>query len=316
MGHLLGRTLRSAASLAVLLGLNFLLPRWMPGDPIVHLLGAQDHARYPELVEQLTARYGLDRPLSAQFGLYLKQLAAGDLGVSYHYRAPVGPLVCRRLLWSLVLVVPALALGGLSAIGLGAVAGWRSGTRWERWLTLALVATRSIPQYGLAMLALYALAFGLEWFPLGGLSTDGGPAAIARCAALPVLVLGLSSASHLYLVMRNGVADLRSRPFVTAARARGLAPGAVLGRHVLPNALLPFVSLFALGLGFAVAGALLVEIVFSWPGMGTLILAAVDNRDYPLLQGAFLAVAVSVLAANWVADLALGWLDPRLRRSA
>lgn len=310
------RSLRYGASFCVLLAINFFLPRWMPGDPLVHLLGIEDYVRFPDMVAVVRAQYGLDQSLLTQFVLYLRNLAAGDLGHSYHFGAPVGDLVLRRLGWTLVVVVPAIGLGGLLAGALGALAGWRQDTRTERWLTLGLLSLRSVPQYGLAMLALFGLAFHLGLFPLGGLSTDGGLASILHHAFLPILVLGLSSAAHLFLVMRNTVVDIRRRPFVTAARARGLSSATVLMRHVVPNALLPFLSLFSLSLGFSVAGALLVEVAFSWPGMGTLILSAVENRDYPLLQGCFLLISVSVLAANWLTDILTGWVDPRLRQSA
>jgi peptide/nickel transport system permease protein len=314
--HILRRSLRYAISLMALLLLNFCLPRMMPGDPVVHLLGVDDAVRFPQMAAELKARYGLDRSLPEQLALYVRALAVGDLGHSFHYGVPVAGLVWRRLLWTLVLVVPALGLGGLLAGAVGAAAGWRGGSGWERAVTLGFLALRSVPQYGLAMLALFFLAFRLDAFPLGGLSTDGGATDVIYHAALPVLVLGVSSTAHLFLVMRNTVDDVRHRAFVTAAQARGLSSGAVLWRHVVPNALLPFLSLFALGLGFSVAGALLVEVVFSWPGMGTLILAAVEARDYPLLQGCFLLVTLSVLLANWISDVLAGVLDPRLRLEA
>lgn len=314
--HMLRKSVRYGASFALLLSINFLLPRAMPGDPLVHLLGVEDYVRYPEMVADVRARYGLDRSLAAQFGLYIGNLARADLGYSFHYGVPVTDLVMRRLAWTLVLVLPAIGIGGLLAGAGGALAGWHAGRAGERALTLGLIIVRSVPQYGLAMLALFLLAFQLDAFPLGGLSTAGGVLDVARHAALPILVLGLSSAAHLFLIMRNGVADVAHQPYVAAAYARGLSSAAVLWRHAVPNALLPFLALFALGLGFSVTGALLVEVVFSWPGMGTLILSAVDNRDYPLLQGCFLLTTVSVLVATWGSDMLAGWLDPRLRRPA
>ncbi|MDA0333649.1 MAG: ABC transporter permease [bacterium] len=312
--HLLWKSLRYAGSFALLLLLNFLLPRCMPGDPLVHLLGIEDFVRFPEMVAEVRARYGLDQSQAMQFALYVRNLIAGDLGYSFHFGVPVADLVTRRLAWTLVLVVPALGIGGLLAGALGAVAGWHSGAPAERWLTFGVLSLHSVPQYGLAMLALFVVAFHLDAAPLSGLSTERGLIDVLRHALLPILVLGLSSAAHLYLIMRNSVADLRPRPFVTAARGRGLSSSALLWRHVLPNALLPFLALFALGLGFSVGGALMVEVVFSWPGMGTLILSAVDNRDYPLLQGCFLLITICVLAANWLNDILAGIIDPRLRR--
>ena len=164
------------------------------------------------------------------------------------------------------------------------------------------------------MLALFVLGFGLELFPLSGLGPQPGLLNLLHHAALPVLVLASFYTAHYYLVLRASVADLQHRPFIQAARARGLSEGRVLFGHALPNALLPFIALVGLGLGFAVGGALLVEIVFSWPGMGTLVLSAVTNRDYPLLQGSFLVLALAVLASNFLADVLSGLCDPRSRR--
>lgn len=309
--HLLTRSLRTAGSLALLLVLNFTLPRLMPGDPVVHLLGIDDAVRFPEMATEVRSRYGLDRPLPLQFLRYLQSLALGDLGHSFHFGAPVGELVARRLGWTLLLVIPAVGIGGCAAGAAGALAGWRRGGV-ERGITLGILLLRSVPQYGVALVALYAVAFHGRAAPLGGVGGGDLPD-VLRHAWLPVLVLALTNAAHLFLVMRGQVRHEGQRAYVAAARARGLSSDGVLWRHVVPNARLPFLALFALGLGTSVGGALLVEVVFSWPGMGTLILTAVEGRDYPLLQGCFLVITVAVLAANWFSDIACAWLDPRLR---
>ena len=317
-GVVFTKTLRYVISAAVVVALNFLLPRLMPGDPVVHIMGAEDYARFPQLAARLKAKYGLDEPLHIQFGRYVSNLVRGDLGYSFHYRAPVAETVTRRLKWTLLLVLPSLLLGAATAALAGSFAGWGRGERWERAVTLGVLFVKSLPQYGLAMVALMIFGFQLGLFPIGGIAGGRedvtGALEVAWHAALPILVLSLFNAAQYYLVLRNDIADLKSSAFVVTARARGLSERAVLFRHAFRHALLPFLTLVGLGLGFSVSGALLVEIVFSWPGMGTLILSAVDGRDYPLLQACFLLLTLSVLAANYLADLAYGILDPRVRQ--
>lgn len=314
------RTLRYAFSGAIILLLNFLLPRLMPGDPVMHIIGIEDYYRYPELSARLKARYGLGEPLPTQLARYFGNLATGDIGYSFHYRQPVGQLVVQRLKWTLLLVGPAVLAGALLATVLGAKSGWYRGRPWERLLTLGMLFCRSLPVYGVAMLALVFLAFELRLFPLGGVAS-GLQEMDARLevlwhAALPALVLTLSNAAQYYLMLRNGIIAMRRQPFIVAARARGLDEGRVLWRHALPPALPPFLALVGLGMGFSVAGALFVEIVFSWPGMGTLILAAVESKDYPLLQGCFLLLALVVLVVNFTTDAVYGLCDPRVRQKS
>ena len=310
--HFLAKSLRYLVSgLAVLL-LNFLLPRLMPGDPIVHLIGVEDYYRYPAMAAQLKARHGLDQPLHRQFLRYVTNLSKGDLGYSFHYRRNVGDIVLRRLLWTLILVLPALVLGAMLAAFLGAWAGWHRGRNWERGLTASLLLGKSLPQYGVAMLVLLVLGYNWQWFPLGGVGASGWD--LVHHAALPLAVLVAFNTAEYYLILRNSLAALRRWPFVVAAQARGLSQRRVLFGHALRQALPPFLTLVGLGLGFSVAGALLVEMVLSWPGMGTLLLTAVENRDYPLLQACLLLLTFSVLAANYLTDLLYGLLDPRIRQ--
>ena len=318
--HLAARTGRYLLTCIAVLLVHFSLPRMMPGDPIVHIIGAEDYYRYPKLAARLQEKFGIDQPLHVQFARYVQMLARADLGHSFHYNRPVTETVMRRLKWTLVLVLPALALGAAAAAVLGAVAGWHRGRAWERLLTVGCLLLKSVPQYGVAILALVFLSYELRLFPLGGIgSTAAGglrdALGTAWHAALPVLVLSVFNIAQYYMVLRNDVADIKNRPFIVTARSRGLSERAVLWRHAVRNALPPFTTMLGLGLGFSVSGALLVEIVFSWPGMGTLILTAVDNRDYPLLQACLLVLTLSVLVANYCVDLINGLCDPRVRQS-
>ena len=257
----------------------------------------------------------MDRTLVEQAWTYVAGLWRGDLGVSFRYRSDVAELLLRGMKWTAYLVLPSLALGSALAALLGSIAGWYQGRPWERLLTMSIMLFRSVPEYGIAMIALLVLAYHLAMFPIAGIAQVGGLETL-RHALLPWIILSLLYTGQYYLVLRNAIAATRAKPFIVSARARGLSSWVVLRRHAFREAFLPFLSLLGLGLGFSVSGVLLVEIVFSWPGMGSLILSAVNGRDYPLIQGCFLLLTVSVLLVNYATDLAYGFSDPRLRSSS
>ena len=278
----------------------------------MHLMGAQDYYRFPEMAQQVRVRHGLDRTLVEQAWTYVAGLSRGDLGVSFRYRSDVGELLLRAIKWTAYLVLPSLAVGSALAAFLGGIAGWHQGRPWERLLTMGIMIFRSVPEYGIAMIAMLVLAYHFALFPIAGIAQVGG-LEVLRHALLPWIILSLLYTGQYYLVLRNAIAAARTKPFIVSARARGLTSGVVLRRHAFREAMLPFLSMLGLGLGFSVSGVLLVEIVFSWPGMGSLILSAVNSRDYPLLQGCFLLLTVSVLVVNYLTDVAYGFCDPRLR---
>jgi peptide/nickel transport system permease protein len=272
------------------------------------------------LVEELKAQYGLDRPLPEQYLSYLHNLMQGNFGYSYHYSQPVWDVIAYKMKWTIVLLIPSVILGAILGIVLGAAAGWRCNTGTDTGITSLFLFLYSMPHYWLAMLFVLVFAFYLGLFPLSGI-TAGGLAGAEKLKdviwhmALPVFVLTLFGAAYNYFIMRSSVVQISGEGFVLTARAKGLAEKDVLFRHVLRNAMLPLVTVIALDFGFMVSGALLVEIVFSWGGMGTLIYDAVLARDYPLLHGCFLVIAICVLAANFMADVLYAVLDPRVRGS-
>jgi len=301
--------------------LIFIIPRMMPGDPFISLLGEEVYYRSPELVEELKAQYGLDRPLPEQYLSYLQNLAHGDLGYSFHYSQPVWDVIAYKMKWTFVLLIPSVFLGAILGIVLGSMAGWRHGSGMDTGITSLFLFIYSMPHYWLAMIFVLVFAFYLGLFPLSGI-TGGGLAGAEKLMdviwhmALPVLVLTLFGATYNYFIMRSSVLQILGEGFVLTARAKGLPERDVLFRHVLQNALLPLVTVVALDFGFMVSGALLVEIVFSWGGMGTLVYDAVLARDYPLLHGSFLIIAFCVLAANFMADMLYAVLDPRIAGGA
>ena len=306
---------------AALLTLNFLLPRAMPGDPIDALL-----ARGPvgfTLGEQSRAAledyYGLRGSLATQYRHYLSRLAHGDLGRSIVTNTPVRTEIGRRLPWTLLLVGTAIALAAVVGLAAGVHAGWRRDRRVDRALLTVLLAVREFPTFLLGSLLLFVFAVKLRWLPLFGAETPFSGSwslldrvvDVARHLVLPVTVLTIGLTVGNYLIMRAGMVGELGSDYLRLGQAKGLRPRRLKYRYAARNALLPVVSLTALQLGFAVTGDVLVERVFSYPGLGGLLFDAIGARDYPTIQGVFLVVSVSVVTVNALADAWLRRLDPR-----
>ncbi|ACZ62370.1 ABC transporter permease [Dehalococcoides mccartyi] len=312
----LGKALRYGIVLLVVIALNFLIPRVMPGDPVKNILGEQAYYT-AEDVAALSVELGLDKPIYQQFGDYLGGLFGGDWGYSYLYMQPVLEAVGGHLLWTLVLILPAIILGALLAGFAGLVAGYFRKTPLDIGLTSGFMLIYAMPHYWIAMLMLMFFSFNLGWFPMGKV-TSGGLSGLAYFTdlfwhmALPLLVVTLFKAAYDFLIMRNTVISICGEDYILMARAKGLSRGRILFKHILRNSLAPLVTVTAIQFGMLFSGVLLVETVFSWPGMGTLIYEAIGARDYPLIQGAFLIIAVCVLLANMTADLLYRRLDPRV----
>lgn len=315
---ILSKAVRYILVLFVILSLNFLLPRLLPGDPVMNLLGLEASYAPPEVIESLKADLGLDRSLASQWVHYLGGVFTGDWGYSFEQRRPVFEAVMVHLRWTLILAVPAILLGDLIAAVWGAVAGWRRRSPLDVGLSGVFLALYAMPHFLLGMLVLWTFSFKLGWFPLGKVhsgDTEGLTylADVMWHMALPLAVLTASKASYDFLVVRNAVVGTLGENFIVTACGKGLSEAALLFRHALPNALAPLVTVTAIQLGMILAGAAIIEIVFSWPGMGTLIYGAVGARDYPLIQYSFFMIAASMLLANFAADLLYAWLDPRTR---
>lgn len=325
-GYLLRKALWALVTIIVVISFNFVLFRVLPGDP------AKSGMRDPRLdeasVAALQQRFGLDKPLflnpsdpaDTQFVAYWRELLRGNLGTSYEFRnASVASLVARALGNTLWLLAGAQVLSIVLGMALGLLAAWRRGTRVDVAALLFALILWSLPTFFLGILLLFV---GSSWFglPTGGRFTVGATYAtwgeylldVGRHLLLPSLTFTLALLAQYMLVMRSTVIEVLSEDYVLTAKAKGLSTTAVITRHALRNAMLPMATLIALNLGFTVSGAIEVETVFSLPGIGLLTVNAVNSRDYPVLQGAFLLLAVSVVLANLAADLVYGWLDPRV----
>lgn len=313
-------------TLWAILTLNFILPRLLPGDPLSALLdpASSEYVFDGEVRASLEAYYGLDRPLWAQYLAYLKGAATGDLGRSILLKRGVGELIVSHLPWTLLLTGTALSLASILGMLGGAEAAWRRGTITDRLLTTASVIAGNAPVYFVGMILLIIFGAELKLLPLAGGRTpfahyDGPLAAAAdvgRHLVLPALTLTLGLLGSKFLLVRNNVVGILGEDFMLVARAKGLKPRRLKWSHALRNALLPFVAHLAAHAGLAITGAVFIETLFDYPGMGRLVFQAVGARDYPVIQGVFLVVALVVLSANLTADWLNLRLDPRLAEEA
>jgi peptide/nickel transport system permease protein len=297
----------------------FLMFRLMPGDPSIAYLDPTFTEEQRQLVRQ---QFGLDRPLPEQYVIYMGNLARGEFGLSFRRRQPVLGLVLEVLPNTLLLTLSALIVAYAFGALFGAWLAWRRGSLAETIAIPIVLTTRAAPEFWLGMMVLAVFAFGLEWFPSGGANVAGARYAsewerifsldFLRHLALPVLTLAIYLQGLPVLLMRSNMLEVMREEFVTMARMKGLPERTVMLRHAARNALLPLVTAFALTFGQSVGGNVVVENVFSWPGLGRLLVDAVANSDYPLAQGAFLVIAVVLVTMNFVADLLYGVLDPRV----
>jgi len=296
---------------------GFLLIHLTPGDPVVALAGEHGDAAYYAFMRE---KFGLDRPLLEQLLTYAGNMLRADLGVSYVYGRPVATVIAERLPATLLLTLSALVISSVAGIGLGVLAASRA-HRWpDLVISVSTLALYAAPVFWLAQGCLLVLALGLGWFPVSGTTTAGfdgggleGTLDMARHLALPVLVLATQEVAAVARLTRVGLLEELRHDYVRTARAKGATERRVLSHHALRRALLPVATIIGGRTGHLLSGAVLVEIVFGWPGIGRLLLSAVQNRDAPILLGIFLLVAAMVIIANLLTDIVYGWLDPRIR---
>jgi peptide/nickel transport system permease protein len=312
LGHLL-------LVLWVVTTLTFVLFRLMPGDPTLNFLS-------PTFTEETRAAllrsFGLDKPLWEQYLIYLGQLLRGDFGRSFLQDAPVAAILWAALPNTVILTLVSLCLAYAFGIVAGAFLAFRRGTVVEAGVIPAALATRAAPEFWLGMLVLALFAFQLGWFPTGGAVSPGGSLGSlgARLASadfwwhlcLPALTLTLFLQGLPLLLMRATMLEVMNDEFIVMARMKGLSRWSIVMRHAARNALLPVVTAFALGLGASIGGNVVIETVFAWPGIGRVLVQAVQGADYPVAQGAFLLIAFVLVVMNTIADLAYAWLDPRV----
>lgn len=313
--------LRVALALPVIfavLVVSFFLTHVVPGDPISALVG--EYPAPAEYVAKMRSDFGLDEPITAQFALYLAHLSRGDLGFSFANQQPVLALVLQRAGNTLLLMLPALVLASVGGTLVGLLAATRRSRAADTLLTSMSMLGYSIPAFWLGQLLIIGFAVKLGWFPAQGMSNVRAVAEgwaawrdLAWHWALPGFAATLFYSAVVARVARTSVLEALHQDFVTTAMAKGLSRSRVLLRHVLPNAMMPIASVVGYNFGHAITGTILIESVFAWPGLGGLFVSAIGQRDYPVLQGIFLAATVTVIVANLITDLLYAFIDPRVR---
>mgnify|MGYP005831014905 FL=1 len=297
---------RVALTVPVVMGvvtLVFLFLHMIPGDPVEVLLGEQAlQADRDALRKEL----GLDRPLVVRYGAFVAGLFRGDLGKSISHRRPVSELILSRYPATLRLTAAAMLVSLLLALPSGVVSGLRPSTLWDHATMFGALLAVSMPNFWLGPLLILLFSIHLGLLPVSG--SEG-----VQSIVLPALTLGCSMAAIVARMTRSSVLECLREEYVLTARAKGLSETTVVWKHVLRNALLPVITVSGMQFGSLLAGSIITETIFSWPGLGSLTVQAIQTRDYPLVQGCVLAIALSYGAVNFVTDLLYGWIDPRIR---
>ena len=285
----------------------FLLIHLVPGDPVVQMLGEGATAAD---VSALRHSYGLDAPLPVQYGRYLMGVGRGDLGTSLRLREPVLKLVAARYPYTLALAVAAMGLGILMAVPAGVWSATRHGQVADRVIGVGSLVGLSFPNFALGPIFILVFSIGLGWLPVSGAGSGWG---LLAHLVLPAMTLGLGMAAILTRMVRTAMLEELEQDYVRTARAKGLSETRVVYGHVLRNASIPVITVVGLQFGSLLAGAIVTETIFSYPGIGRLTLSAISNRDYALVQGCILAIGLTYVGVNLLTDVAYTLVNPRLR---
>jgi peptide/nickel transport system permease protein len=309
-------------SVPVLLGITlavYVIISLAPGDPVDALINPEAVAALgPEFREQQREQLGLNQPVLVRYGIWLKEAAHGNLGYSFVDRRSIAAKVGERLLPTLSLMSTALILAIVIAVPLGILSAVRQYSLVDYSATVLGFAAISVPSFFLSLAGIYVLALKIPILPAAGMATVGQPWTLSDFLwhlTLPAVVLGLAEAAPLIRYTRSSMLEVIRQEYVRAARGRGLRETTVLYQHALRNALIPLVTVIALGLPRLFGGAVIVEAVFAWPGIGSLALTAVQARDYPVIMAINLISAVAILLSNLLADMIYAVIDPRIRYS-
>jgi peptide/nickel transport system permease protein len=321
LGYLVRKLAILSATLFAVAVFNFVLFRVLPGNPIQ--LQARAGNLSPEAIDRLRQQYGLDQPVANQFLIYLGDVFTGRFGTSITFHRPVADILAERLVNTALLLAAATILVVLLGIGLGILAAARRGSRVDSGTVVAALVFWSLPTFWTGLILIFVLGVYLHVLPVSGVSTPGVRGAtplaslidVGRHLVLPTITLALVDIGQFVLITRSALVDVLTEDFILTAKAKGLSRRQVVLRHGVRNALLPIVTTTALYVALTIGGAIQVETVFSWPGMGRLMYDAVLRRDYPILEATFFVFALVVVVANLVSDLLYQVLDPRVRES-
>ncbi len=301
--YLISRLFMAAWVIFGVTSLVFFLIHWVPGDPVEVMLGESASAVDREALRQAL---GLTQPILQQWGSFLTGVFTLDLGTSLFYQQPVMELLNGHYLATLELAVAAFAIAVVIAIPLGVIAAARQGTAWDFGAMGFSLLGVSIPNFWLGPLLVMVFSLGLGWFPVSG--REGAGAVV-----LPAITLGTSLAAILSRMVRSSLLEVLGEDFIRTARAKGLSARQVLIRHGLRNAWLPILTLLGMQVGALLGGAVITEIIFNWPGIGSLLIESIQKRDYPVVQACVLVISLAYVMINLITDLLYAWVDPRIR---
>jgi len=294
----------------LVVSLVFLLIHLVPGDPILQMLG---EGATPADIDSLRHQYGLDQPLHKQYLHYWNGVVHGNLGDSIRLHDTVAHLVAQRYPYTLALTLAALALGLALALPAGVAAAVRRGRWLDQSLSVVSLFGLSVPGLvlGPVLILVFSITFG--WLPVSGANNGGGKSIDWHYLVLPAIAMGASLAAILTRMVRTAMLEELGQDYIRTARAKGLSEPAVVWRHALPNALVPIVTVVGLQFGALLAGAIVTEKIFSWPGLGRLVVDAISNRDYALVQGCLLSIGLTYVLVNLLTDVVYRWVNPRMR---
>ncbi len=313
------RTVQLVLTLWAVATVLFLLFRLMPGDPTSYIVSPQ---MTPEVRQQIIANYGLNDPMWVQYLRYIENLATLDLGRSFKTNEQVAGILATYLPNTLVLMLTAFVIAYTVGVTMGVLTGWYRGSDFEKGAVVTALVGRSVPSFWVGILVLWVFGATLGLIPMSGMTAIGTEpsgfwdmvfsAGFLHHLVAPVAVLAFYYMGYPLLIMRNSMLETLSEDFIDICRAKGLTERAIMFKHAARNAMLPVLTAAAIAVGYAIGGSVLIETVFGWPGIGREMIRAVLRRDYPVAQGTFLVLALSVIVMNFVADLLYGVLDPRV----
>lgn len=309
--YILKRLLQLIPAFFIITALVFFLSAAAPGDPVDAVLASIDDVT-PEMEAQIRAQYGLDKPVPVRYLIWLRNLLQGDMGVSTQTHEPVWEMIRDRIGPTLTLTGTALLISLLIAIPLGILAAIKPYSIWDNISSFLAFIGSSLPGFFVALMLIFIFAVNLKWLPTMGMYDRDGTG-LAKHLILPVIVTVLRMMGTYIKQTRGSILDVMNEEYVKAARAKGISEFQVLIKHVLRNALIPIVSCIGLNIPFLVGGATVTEKIFGWPGMGTLLVQAISQRDYNVIMGVTVLIALVVLVVNLLIDLIYAYLDPKIR---
>jgi peptide/nickel transport system permease protein len=294
----------------LVVSLVFLLIHLVPGDPILQMLG---EGATPTDLSALRHQYGLDQPICNQYLHYWSGVLHGDLGTSIRLHDTVAHLIAARYPYTLALTLTALCLALTLALPAGMLAAVRRGRFLDQALSVISLFGLSVPGLALGPVLILVFSIRLGWLPVSGANAGSGPSLDWQYLVLPSIAMGASLAAILTRMVRTAMLEEMGQDYIRTARAKGLTELAVVCRHALPNALVPIVTVVGLQFGALLAGAIVTETIFSWPGLGRLVVSAISNRDYALVQGCLLSIGLTYVLVNLLTDVVYRWVNPRMR---